>query len=646
MNLIRLLSFSFFILLGFESISQTSTPKIDSLKLVLKQANSQRGKAKAYADICWEYLNTDLKIAKKYNDSSKIFYESINHEKGVSNCVYRYGVIYRKSGDYNKALVNFNDVLKYATTTKDTFTVADCSYQKGVVYASKGDFEKSLQEYYRSIELYESLNDLKSVGMVLNSVGIVQKNLKDYPKAIESYERVIDIYNETNYTNGLSNAYGNLGNVYAITGNYDKAIACFRNSLKIDEQNQNNWGIAINKMDMARLYVLQNENTEAIGLYEQALAIQIKHNFKKEQVETLTNLGEAYRFAKNYEKSEYYLKEALKKNIQSKAIRQYINEQLFLLYQDKKDYKLALDSYKVANELKDSIYQQKNLKSINDLQIKYDSKVKDEEIANQKLVLNEKEKDFQLAILGSSLLLITSLGIWLFYRQKQKLKNKEIETLVAQKELSKLEALIAGEENERKRIAQDLHDGINGDLSVIKYKMTSIDQNRFKPKEEEAFSMAIDMLDNAIDQVRHISHNLVPPSLQNFNLIEALQQFSSKISSTKAIKINFQQYGEYLKLNKDAETAIYRIIQELITNSVKHSEATKALVQINSHDENLHITVEDNGIGFDTTKTYKGIGFKNIESRVALLNADFSVDSNSKGSTFTIDINTSELRDD
>uniref|UniRef100_UPI00260DD42C tetratricopeptide repeat-containing sensor histidine kinase n=1 Tax=Winogradskyella sp. TaxID=1883156 RepID=UPI00260DD42C len=517
----------------------------------------------------------------------------------------------------------------------------------------KGDFKKSLQEYYQSIELYEFLNDLKSVGVVINSVGIVQKNLKDYPKAIESYERVIDIYNETNHTNGLSNAYGNLGNVYAITGNYNKAIACFKNSLEIDEQSQNNWGIAINKMDIARLYVLQGKYTEAIDLYKQALSIQIKHNFKKEQIETLTNLGEAYRFAKNYEKSEYYLKEAIKKNIQSKAIRQYVNEQLFLLYQEKKDYKLALDSYKLANELKDSIYQQKNLKSINDLQIKYESKVKDEEIASQKLALNQKENtilkrqsQFRLSLFVGILLFISSLGIWLFYRQKQKLKNKEIETLVAQKELSKLEALIAGEENERKRIAQDLHDGINGDLSVIKYKMTSIDQNKFKPKEEEAFCMAISMLDNAIDQVRHISHNLVPPSLQNFNLIEALQQFSSKISSTNTIKINFQLYGEYLKLNKDAETAIYRIVQELVTNIVKHSEATKALVQINCHHENLYITVEDNGIGFDTTKTYKGIGFKNIESRVALLNADFSVDSNSKGSTFTVNINTNELRDD
>ncbi len=654
MNFSKCICILFFFLLGIIGVSQNSTPKIDSLKIELKTSIQTFEKAKNYGSIAWEYLNIDLEQTELYIDSSLALYESIKHKKGISNSYYRYGVLYRKMGDYDKAISSFKVIEAYAQMIKDTSTLADCAYQKGVIYGNKGDYQKSLEAYYQSLELYKLLQNIKSQALVLNSVGIVQKNLKNYPKAIEIYEEAVSIYKASNNLRGLSDTYGNLGNIYAIKNDFDKAIKYFERSLQVDKKLKNNWGIAINNMDMGKLYLKQNKYNQAIKLLEKALLIQTKYNFKKELTETLIGLGEANRLKQNYKKSSFYLDKALSQNMESKSINQSIYFQLFLLNQDQKNYIRALESYKIYTNLKDSIYQEKKIKSINDLQIKYESKVKDEEIASQKLGLNlkenlilKKQNQLRLALFGSIVFLISSIGIWMFYRQKQKLKNKEIEALNTQKELNKLEALIDGEENERKRIAQDLHDGINGDLSVIKYKITSIKQDKFIQKEKEEFNMAIDMLDTAIEQVRRISQNLVPPSLQNFNLIEALKQFTYKISTTNTkTKINFQYYGEYLKLNKEVETAIYRIIQELITNITKHSQATEALLQINNHEKNMHITVEDNGIGFSTSKGFKGLGLKNIESRVAFLNADFLIDTNPNGTTITIDINTNNLKDD
>ncbi|MFD1614778.1 tetratricopeptide repeat-containing sensor histidine kinase [Gelatiniphilus marinus] len=633
--------------------AQKTTPEIDSLLKVIDTAKTLSEKAKNYNDVAWAYLDIDLNLAKSYLDTSYTIRRNIKDEEGIAISKYGFGVLYRKNGEYEKALRYLNAYYQYAIQQKDTFNIANSAYQKGVVYSDKGDYKKGLEQYYLALTFYEDLNDKKSIGFVSNTIGVLQKNLKDYPKAINSYKRAIKIHEELKNLSSLSNAHSNLANVYSLQGNYDLALKNHKKSLQLDTQTNNVWGVAINYVNMGSLMLKKNQCHDALKNLDKANKLQLKHGFKKEQLETIFKLGEAYLCLKDYRKSEHYLKEALLLKPESKSINQTIQFNLYKLYSEIENSKKALFHYKKYTAYKDSIYQQKNLKSINDLQIKYESKIKDEEIARQQLALNlkentilKKQSEFHLALLGGSLFLILSLGIWLFYKQQEKLKNKRIETLTAQKELNKLEALIDGEEKERKRIAQDLHDGINGDLSAIKYKFTSVNQDKFIQKEKKEYTEAINMLDRVIEQVRHISQNLVPPSLQSFNLIEALQQFCSKISNSNPTKINFQYYGAYVKLSKEAETAIYRIIQELVTNIVKHAQATKALVQVNIHNENMHITVEDNGIGFNSSKDYKGLGLKNIESRIAFLNADLFVETNSNGTSFTIDINTKNLKDD
>ncbi|WP_271785377.1 sensor histidine kinase [Aquimarina algiphila] len=146
------------------------------------------------------------------------------------------------------------------------------------------------------------------------------------------------------------------------------------------------------------------------------------------------------------------------------------------------------------------------------------------------------------------------------------------------------------------------------------------------------------MLDNTVEQVRRISHNLAPSSLLNFNLIEVIQQFCDRINSSNPLNTSFQYFGKQFKLEKEKETVIYRIIQELTNNIIKHANATEALIQINSYENKLHITVEDNGIGFDPDVKSHGIGLQNIKSRVSLLNANLDIHSSAEGTSFNIEI--------
>lgn len=234
---------------------------------------------------------------------------------------------------------------------------------------------------------------------------------------------------------------------------------------------------------------------------------------------------------------------------------------------------------------------------------------------------------------------------------KVKLVNEESQKTKAaislekqQQEIAKLEALIDGEEKERRRIAQELHDGLNGDLAAIKYRLSTLEESGLSDIDAENLTKIIDMIDESCAQVRSISHNLMPSSILDYGLLETVKEYCIKINNSDSFKIDFQFFGNYMALSKKSETVIYRIIQELVANILKHSKATEAMIQFNFREDELFITVEDNGIGFDKNAISKGIGHKNIKTRIDFLNAQLDVESSSAGTSYTISIDLNKVK--
>lgn len=234
---------------------------------------------------------------------------------------------------------------------------------------------------------------------------------------------------------------------------------------------------------------------------------------------------------------------------------------------------------------------------------------------------------------------------------KVKIANDEYQKTKAQiliekhkQKLTKLEALIDGEEKERKRIAQELHDGLNGDLSAIKYRLSALEESSLSAIDVQNLNEVINMIDESCAQVRSISHNLMPLSILDYGLTESIKEYCNKINTSNNFKIDFQTFGDYITLSKKTETVIYRIIQELVTNILKHSKATEAMIQFNYREDELFITVEDNGIGFDKNTIFKGIGHKNIQTRIDFLNAQLDLDSSSTGTSYTISIDLNNVK--
>ena len=160
----------------------------------------------------------------------------------------------------------------------------------------------------------------------------------------------------------------------------------------------------------------------------------------------------------------------------------------------------------------------------------------------------------------------------------------------------------------------------------------------------ENLGKVITMIDDSCTQIRSISHNLMPSSILEYGLIETIKEYLIKINTSDNFRVDFQCYGNYIALSKKNETIIYRIIQELVTNILKHSKASEAMIQLNYREDELVITVEDNGIGFNLNIVSSGIGHKNIQTRIAFLNAHMDVDSSANGTFYTITIDINKLK--
>ena len=373
---------------------------------------------------------------------------------------------------------------------------------------------------------------------------------------------------------------------------------------------------------------------------------QINDAYYKNDV--LLQLGQAYSEIKNYPKAIAYLDEAvtLSKLNNSIEIEQKAHWSLSKIYESLNRPQGAYTELLLSTQLKDSLLNESHLKQINLLEKQYESEKKDKELAKKQmdlehnqLELSKKNNQMTLATIGSALLLLITLGLWYVLRQRQRLKHIEISKLKQQQDITKLQALIEGEEKERNRLAEELHDGINGDLSSIKYQLSSISADELSTISKSIFEKAVAQIDHSCQQVRNISHNLSPLTIRDFGLMTSIKNYCSKLESIHPIHINFQQFGTDVSLPKNIETVIYRIVQELVNNIIKHAQATEALVQINTHEDMMFITVEDNGKGFQNNPNNAGIGLKNIASRIAFLNAQLEEEHTANGTTFTININ-------
>jgi signal transduction histidine kinase len=294
---------------------------------------------------------------------------------------------------------------------------------------------------------------------------------------------------------------------------------------------------------------------------------------------------------------------------------------------------------------------EKTINEITRMEGKYKLEQKDAEIDQLKKIsilqaLSIKQKKWLNYFLAGSAVVLSMVILLVYanYKQKQKLQQQQIGELILEKKLTTTEAILKGEEKERSRIAKDLHDGLSGMLSGVKFSLQNMHSNLIMtPDNQQSFERSMDMLDNSIKEMRRVAQNMMPEALVQFGLDVALKDFASEINRTGMIKTVYESMGmEEIKIKQTMAITIYRIIQELVNNVIKHAVAQQVFIQLLLEENKLIINVDDNGTGFEkaSLQSSQGMGWKNILTRVEYLKGKIDVrTAPGKGTAINIELN-------
>lgn len=307
----------------------------------------------------------------------------------------------------------------------------------------------------------------------------------------------------------------------------------------------------------------------------------------------------------------------------------------------------AFETIEYYHYLKDSLQATTNAESINELSLKYETVKKDAQISEMEIKNNNRTSQRNYAILVSALLLGLGLFLWRRSKYKQdkieaknKLQAEQITNLEKEKKILSLTSMLEGQESERTRIAQDLHDGLGGLLSSVRNHFSLIEVEVKKLDKLNIYDRTNSMIDQACKEVRRISHNLMPASLQLNGLVATVEEYCRDIQNTAKLKVQFEDSGiQDFQLDDTKEIFIYRIIQEAVTNVLKHAEANTLLVQLGYYEGEISLIIEDDGKGFSPDDKKGRIGLQSIKSRVDHLKGNLDIDSRiDQGTTITINI--------
>jgi signal transduction histidine kinase len=309
----------------------------------------------------------------------------------------------------------------------------------------------------------------------------------------------------------------------------------------------------------------------------------------------------------------------------------------------------AYEALHEATVLNDSVVNAAIVKQASSLSAFFENDKKEKTIAQleterriQAASVKQKTLLNIIFIITIAALLIIGVITGLNIKKERKLEQQRMLKLEDEKQMMGIEAMLKGQEEERRRLAKDLHDGLGGMLSGVKISFSNMkDHIDLSPANALLFEKSLGQLDNTISEMRKVAHNLMPGALIRFGLKSAVRDFCESMQLSAKANVICEQFGTDRELGSIADVNIYRIIQELVTNSVKHGHAGQVLVQLTIAAENVLISVEDDGRGFDlaAVQARPGIGLSNIRHRVNYFSGKMDIESKpGEGTTVNIEL--------
>jgi signal transduction histidine kinase len=564
---------------------------------------------------------------------------AINYSDGVVKAVFNITADFFVQGKFDSCYKYYALAFRYASNLnfqKDL--LPKLFLNNGTFYYLQGDYVAADSFYYAGLQLTQDQQDLQNIKFLL------LYNLHFTKNIIGQKKLALQYINEAEKLSRKEDDSINLLMVLKAKAEYYSRAKRFDDARKyLDESIIVNKGtLDLGQCAIAGHIAANSDNPEkAIPLLYKGIAMATKQNVDYSRIDLNMELGNAYNKIKMYTRAESILSRTLKETIE-KGFKDYLNEGYTYLtetYEKEGKFKKALAAEKKLHSINDSLINIDKIKALNELEVKYKTAEKDRQLTLNNLEISQQQnriaKQTTLIISISMVILLLLIILFVYTR----LKRQQITSLQQQQEINNLKAKMEGEENERQRLARDLHDGIGGMLSTALMNTSILEDENPAIRQSQTFdAIKTTIRETAVD-IRKTANNLMPDPIIKLGLAEAISQYAFSIRKPTSIDTHIQTYGELDDLDLSMRLGVYRIVQELLHNVIKHSMATEAIVQVVANKNMVGISVEDNGKGFDDKIENHGSGLKNLRQRVKDLGGKLSLQTaHGQGTVITIEI--------
>jgi signal transduction histidine kinase len=622
---------------------------LDSLLKLLAYSKEDTNKVNLLLNVEKEYFSlNEFDSALYYNKACEKLISKVNAGQYKHRCFHEFVKIYHAQAAYRPALNYCLQSIEVAKQNENKFQEALSYRALFNIYHNLRMNDSAVKYGVYSLKLTEEIKDTVNIATNYGNLSWLYMDLNQYDKAIEYGKQGIAAGEKYRDTSGLLVALNNTALCYHRKGNDEVAIELFSKQLKIAKKVNRKRSIVRALINLATSNYALGRKTE-LGKTTMELNNYFENNPKTDiKLQCFQYIINGYNniLSNNFKQAEKYLLDGVRI-----AEKDSIVDPLLIMYATLSTVKAGQHDFKAVNffdqkwdSLSQSLHEKELSEYAMELKTKYETEKKDIKLKLQDAQIKQKN-NLNYILLGSTgALLVISLLAYRNYKHNQKIQQQRITELETEKLLAATEAVLKGEEQERTRLAKDLHDGLGGMLSGIKYSLNTMKGNLvMTPDNAQAFERSMDMLDSSIKEMRRVAHNMMPEALVKFGLDTALKDFCNDINQSGILKVKYQSIGlDNVVIDQLAAITIYRIVQELLNNTIKHAAATNVIVQVSKTDSLLSVTVEDDGKGFDTSilKQAKGIGWSNILNRVEFLKGTLDVNSEpGKGTSVLIELN-------
>lgn len=608
---------------------------VDSLQNLLQTNLSEYEQALINLHLAKKFESIDIQRGKTY---AKAALQSENDSVKAEACN-QLGRFFFYTSQLDSARIYFEEAKGFMNEMEDARNNAVVNISLGAVFLRMGDYNKTIKTLTESLSYFEDNNDELNAAKCYSNISAAFAELGNFDKAIEYNEKALDVFNRQNMVQYQLITLPNLAAQYLRKNDTARAIQYNLEAEKLAVSTNNKRSLSIIYNNLGSAYIELDEQ-KARDYLEKAIDLKNELNLKNGIEVARGNLG--YLHLKNNEYKDalqYY--QLVEKQVNGEQLV-FAYEQIKKCYEGLKDYQQAMFYSDKARTLNDSLQNAENKKVFSEIQTRYETEKKEKEILtlqSQNLEMDNKRiQNLNLFLISLGIFVLSLILAYLLFKRSRQRQNAEREKLIQQlkdQELKGLDSILEAQENERQRIANDLHDNLGSRVATIKLLIENV-RTKKKKEQETEFKQLHNLAEETYHEVRKIAHNNNTGALLTKGLFPSLQEVAKQISGKNGLQVKIININIEKRIKNNIEIQVFRIIQELLTNIIKHAKASEVIIQFSEDNNELNAMIEDNGKGFDTKEISFGFGLTNIEHRIENLNGNLVVDSSPGYGTTTI----------